>query len=107
MVDVPIAPWLMLRLLGEDERANVGAWTARVMLVVAVTLPEVPVMAKVVVAGGAEVAAVSVSTLLARVGFVPHEAVTPVGNEDVRARATLPLKPPASVTLIVVELEVP
>ena len=92
MVDVPLAPWLMLRLLGEDERANVGAWTARAMLVVAVTLPEVPVMAKVVVAGGAELVAVSVRTLDPEAGFVPQDAVTPVGSPD-SARFTLPVKP--------------
>jgi hypothetical protein len=107
IVDVPEPPWLMLKLLGEDESAKIGAWTATVMFVVAVTLPDVPVIASVLVLGGAELLAVSVSKLLVEVGFVPHEAVTPLGNADARVRLTLPLKPPASVTVTVVELEVP
>jgi len=98
---------LTLRLLGEAERAKVGAWTATLMLVVAVTVPEVPVMATVVVLGGAEAVAVSVSTLVVDVGFALHEAVTPLGKVDGSVRSTLPVKPPASVTVMVVELEVP
>ena len=77
------------------------------MLVVAVRLPEVPVIVSVVVEVGAELLAVSVSTLLPDVGFVLHDAVTPLGSGVVTARVTFPLNPPASVTLMVVELEAP
>lgn len=109
IVDVPEAPWFTLKLLGEGERANVGPWTATVTFVVAVKPPdtEVPVMASVVVLGAAELLAVSVSTLVPEVGFVPQDAVTPLGNVEDTARLTLPLKPPASETVMVVELEVP
>jgi len=44
--------------------------------------------------------AVRVSTLLPVVGFVPNEAVTPLGKPDA-ASVTLPVNPPTSVTLIV------
>jgi hypothetical protein len=107
MVVVPELPWSTPRLLGEPERLKLGAWTATVMLVVAVTLPEVPVTVKAVVPDGAELLAVSVSTLVPDVGFVPHDAVTPLGNADVIANVTFPVNPPASVTVKVVELEAP
>lgn len=70
-------------------------------LVVAVKLPETPLMVSVLVSAGAELLAVRVSTLLPEVGFVPHDAVTPVGSVEVTAKVTLPLNPPASVTLMV------
>jgi hypothetical protein len=37
---------------------------------------------------------VCVSTLLADVGFVPHNAVTQLGKGVVTARVTFPLNPP-------------
>jgi len=74
---------------------------------VAVRLPEVPVIVSGVVEAGAELLDVSVSTLLPDVGFVPHDAVTPLGSAEVIARVTFPLKPPASVTVIVVEVDPP
>jgi len=64
-------------------------------------------MASVVVKLGAELLAVNVSTLLPDVGFVLHDAVTPLGSGLVTAMVTLPLNPPASVTLMVVEPEAP
>src|SRR5271163_3777770 len=48
----------------------------------------------------AELLAVSVSTLVPVVGFVPNAAVTPLGRPDA-ARVTLPVNPPTSVTVIV------
>jgi hypothetical protein len=53
---------------------------------------EVPVVAVLLAA--------RVSTLAPVVGLVPNEAVTPVGNPDA-ASATLPLNPPAPVTVTV------
>lgn len=60
---------------------------------VAVRLPDVPVMVKEYWPMVAEVLAVSVSRLLPDVGFVPHDAVTPPGKVDVTARLTLPVNP--------------
>src|ERR1700679_2188255 len=70
------------------------------MDVLAVRLPEVPVMVTVDVPTVAELLAVSVSTLDAVVGLVPKEAVTPVGKPEA-ARVTLPVNPPTSATVIV------
>lgn len=64
-------------------------------------------MVTAVVETAAELLAFSVKTLLPDVGLVFHEAVTPSGNADVTARVTFPLKPSASVTVTVVELELP
>src|SRR5580692_180747 len=72
------------------------------MLVVCVRLPDVPVIVSVVVLAAAPLLAVSGSTLVPEVGFVPHDAVTPEGSVDVTASVTLPEKPPASVIAIVV-----
>ena len=62
-------------------------------MVLAVRDPEVPVMVSATVAAGAELLAVSVRTLVPLVGFVPHEAVTPVGSADAIARLTFPENP--------------
>ena len=66
----------------------------------AVMLPDVPVMVIVAVPAVAVLVAVSVSTLLPVVGFVPNAAVTPLGRPEA-ASVTLPLNPPTSVTVIV------
>jgi hypothetical protein len=71
---------------------NVGALIVRAMVVLAFRAPEVPVMVRLVVLPAAELLAASVSTLVPEVGFVPQEAVTPLGNPDT-ARLTLPLNP--------------
>ena len=44
--------------------------------------------------------AVNVSTLVPVVGFVPNVAVTPLGRPEA-ARVTLPVNPPASLTVMV------
>ena len=46
--------------------------------------------------------AVSVKVLVAAVGFVPNDAVTPVGRPDA-ARVTLPVKPLWGATVMVLE----
>lgn len=107
IVDVPDALGATPRVPGAAERRKVGVWTATVTLAVDVSSPEVPAIVKFVVDAGAVLLAVSVNTLVAAVGFVPHDAVTPLGNVDVTARLTLPVNPPASVTVSVVELEDP
>jgi hypothetical protein len=74
--------------------------TVRETLVVAVSAPEVPVMVTVDVPAVAVALALRVSTLLPVVGFVPNEAVTPLGRPDI-ARVTLPVNPPSSSTVMV------
>ena len=70
------------------------------MVVVAVRLPEVPVIVTVAVPAVAALLAVKVSTLDPVVGLVPKAAVTPLGNPDAE-RVTLPVNPFKSVTLMV------
>lgn len=77
-----------------------AAFTVSAIVVVADKLPEVPVMVTVALPVVAVALAVSVSTLLPVVGFVPNDAVTPLGRPDA-ARVTLPLNPSTSVTVIV------
>ena len=74
--------------------------TVNATVVFAVRLPEVPVIVTVDVPTVAELLAVSVSTLDPLVGFVPKDAVTPLGRPDA-ARVTLPLNPFAPVTVMV------
>ena len=72
----------------------------RAMAIVAVTVPEVPVIVTVAAPVVAVLLAVSVRTLVPVVGFVPNPAVTPLGSPDVTS-VTLPVKPPTSVTVMV------
>lgn len=66
-------------------------------LVVAVRVPEVPVMATVAAPVVAVLLAVSVSTLVLAVGLVAKAAVTPLGS-PAAASDTLPVNPPAPTT---------
>ena len=68
--------------------------------VVAVRLPEVPVMVTVAAPVVAVLLAVSVSTLVPVVGLVPNAAVTPLGRPDA-ASVTLPVNPFTSCTVMV------
>ena len=74
--------------------------TVRASVVVAVRLPEVPVMVTVAVPVVAVALAVSVNTLVPVVGFVPNAAVTPLGRPDA-ASVTLPVNPFTSFTVMV------
>jgi hypothetical protein len=103
MVLVPLAPWVTVTDVGEAPMVKFGVaveLTVRATVVVAVRLPEVPVMVTVDVPVVAVELAVNVNTLVPVVGFVPNAAVTPLGRPDA-ARVTLPLNPPASVTVMV------
>jgi len=100
-VEVPVAPWATERAAGDAASVKLGAWIVKAKLAVSVRLPEVPVIVTGVVAETAELLTVSVSTLVPVVGLAPHDAVTPAGNVDVTARLTLPVKPPASATVMV------
>lgn len=75
-------------------------FTVNARVVVAVRLPEVPVIVTVADPVVAVLLAVSVRTLVPVVGFVPNAAVTPLGRPEA-ARVTLPVNPPTSVTVIV------
>ena len=74
--------------------------TVRAILVVAVNVPDVPVMMTFEVPTVAVLLAVSVSTLDPVVGLVPNTAPTPLGSPDA-ANVTLPENPPASITVTV------
>lgn len=74
--------------------------TSRVTVVLAVVLPEVPVMVTVNAPVAAVLLAVSVSTLEVAEDVGLNEAVTPLGK-PVAANDTLPVNPPTSVTEIV------
>jgi hypothetical protein len=78
---------------GDAKSVKLGAVMVKARLVVAVRAPEVPVMVTFVVPPAAVLLAVSVSTLVPLVGFVPHDAVTPLGRPEVTARLTLPVNP--------------
>jgi|SRR5208282_428548 len=93
----------MVTDVGEAAMVKFGlaaALTVRASVVVALKLPEVPVMVTVAVPVVAVLLAVRVSTLVPVVGLVPNTAVTPLGNPDA-ASVTLPVNPSTSVTVMV------
>lgn len=103
MVLVPFAPWLTVTELGDAPMVKFGAaaaLTVRLTVVVAVRLPDVPVMVTVAVPVVAVELAVRVRTLVLVAGLVPKDAVTPLGTPDA-ASVTLPLNPPRSATVMV------
>src|SRR5580658_7023189 len=103
IVLVPLAPWVTVTEVGDAAIVKFGlavALTVSARLVVAVRLPEVPVMVTVAAPVVAVALAVSVSTLVPVVGLVPNAAVTPLGRPDA-ASVTLPLNPSTSVTEMV------
>ena len=101
IVSVPLLLFPMERLAAEGAsvKFEVPEVTFRVMLVAAVSAPEVPLTLMVkgpVVAVGV---AVSVSTLLPVAGLGLNEAVTPEGTPDAD-NVTLPVNPPDGVIVI-------
>jgi len=92
IVDIAEVPRLTERMDGEAASVKLGLWMVKAKLVVCVKLPEVPVTVTVDVPTVAELLAVSVNTLLPVVGFVPHDAVTPLGK-PAATRLTLPVNP--------------
>jgi hypothetical protein len=103
IVLVPLAPWVTVTEVGDAAMVKFGVaveFTVNARVVVAVRLPEVPVIVTVADSVVAVLLAVSVSTLVPVVGFVPNAAVTPLGRPDA-ARVTLPVNPPTSVTVMV------
>lgn len=92
----------MVTLLGDADSVKLGGateLTARATVVVAVSVPDVPVT--VIVAGPvvAVLLAVNVNVLLPLAGLGLNDAVTPFGSVDVM-NVTLPLKPFCGVMLI-------
>jgi hypothetical protein len=77
-----------------------GPSTVRLMVVVWVSVPEVPVMVMALVPVVAVLLAVNVMVLLEVVGFGLMVAVTPLGSADLES-VTAPAKPPEGVTVIV------
>src|SRR5258708_39656476 len=86
--------------------ATVAGLTVSAMLVVAVNVPEVPVMVRFEVPAVAVLLAVRVNTLAPVVGLEPNDAVTPAGSPAM-ASVTLPANPPVSVTVILSVVAVP
>jgi hypothetical protein len=103
MVDVPLVPRLIERLGGDGEREKSGvggALTVRLMVVVFVRLPPIPVIVTVAGPVVAVVDALSVRLLvdpLVDVGL--KLAVTPPGN-PLALNATLPVNPPVRVMVM-------
>lgn len=103
MVLVPLLPCVTVKLEGDADSEKFGvavAFTVRLIVVVWVRLPEVPVMVTVDVPVVAVELALSVSELLDVAGLVPKLAVTPEGSPEAE-RLTLPEKPPDGVTEMV------
>jgi hypothetical protein len=103
MVLVPLLPWLMVTLVGESESEKFGtaaAFTVRLMVVVCVKLPDVPVIVTVAVPVVAVLLAVKVTVLLVVVLPGLKDAVTPLGSPDAD-KLTLLLKPLTGLTVMV------
>ena len=103
MVLVPLLPCVMVTEVGEAATVKLGAaaaFTVSEIVVVAVKLPDVPVIVTVEVPVVAVLLAVNETLLVDAVGFVPKVAVTPLGKPDAE-KVTLPENPPRSVTVIV------
>ncbi len=101
MVSVALLSWATDKLDAEGESVKLGGLlTVNATVVLVVRPPEVPLIVTVDVPTVAELLAVSVSTLDPVVGFVPKDAVTPLGRPN-SARVTLPLNPPTRATVMV------
>jgi hypothetical protein len=101
IVLVPLIPCVMLRLVGDAERAkSPGTVTVTLIAVVFVRLPDVPVMVTGTVPVVAVLLAVSVRVVEAVSGFGLNEAVTPLGSPEAE-KFTSPVKPFWGVMVIV------
>ena len=107
IVLVPLAPWTMLRLFGEEDRAKLPAgFTVSAIVALLLSPPEVPVTVTEKVPTDAVPVADRVNRLVAVVGFVPKLALTPVGR-PVAVKFTLPLKPLRGLMAMVLEPAAP
>jgi hypothetical protein len=103
IVLVPLAPRLIVKLVGFAASAKSGVgcgFTVRLIVVVRVSPPPVPVMATAAGPSVAVAEAVNVTALLVPVVEAGLKlAVTPVGN-PLALSPTLPVKPPVRVIVI-------
>ena len=104
IVSVPLEPATTVSAVAEGFSVKPpvfdGPMVSAIVVVAGINAPEVPVMVTVALPWGAEALAVRVSTLVPVAGFGANAAVTPLGR-PVAASVTLPVNPPASVTVIV------
>ena len=106
IVLLPLEPCVTVRLLGEAESVKLGCgggavpFTVRLMFVVCVKLPDVPVTVTVTVPVTAVLLVARVRVLDPVAGLGLNEAVTPLGRPELD-RETLLLKPFAGVMVIV------
>jgi hypothetical protein len=99
----PLAPCIIVKLLGEAEIAKFGAgtgFTVRETVVVFAKLPEVPRTRTETVPVVAVLLAVSVNVLVPLVLLGLKDAVTPRGRPELD-KLTVPAKPPRGVTVMV------
>ena len=80
------------------------ALTVKVIEVVGIREPDVPLITMVLEPTVANEVAVKVTVLVLVAGFVPNVAVTPLGRPESTDKVTLLLKPPDGVMVIVLEL---
>src|SRR5207249_3811399 len=106
IVLLPLEPRVTVKLLGEAESVKLGCgggavpFTVKLMFVVCVRLPDVPVTVTVTVPKAAVLLAASVRVLELVAVLGLKEAVTPLGRPEAD-RDTLLLKPFAGVMVIV------
>jgi len=92
--------------VSEETVGSGGGVTVRVIAVVCVNAPDVPVMVTVTVPVVAALLAASVNVLVVVAGLGLNDAVTPLGRPEAD-KLTLPLKPFSGVTVIVLVPLVP
>lgn len=107
MVSVPLPPCATVRAAAEGAIVKVGwAVTVSEIEVVALSVPEVPVIVIGYVPATVVAATVKVTTLVPVAGLVPNTVVTPAGK-PVAASVTLPANGLTSVTVMVSVLLAP
>jgi hypothetical protein len=99
---VPLLPSATVTAFGDAVSVKSPAealFTVSLIVVLAVRLPDVPVIVTVVVPAAAAALASSVRVLLEAAGLALNDAVTPLGS-PLALRVTLPAKPPAGLIVI-------
>lgn len=84
--------------VSEETVGRGGGVTVRIMVVVCVKVPDVPVMVTATVPMVAALLAVSVNVLVVMAGLGLNDAATPLGRPEAD-KLTLPLKPFSGVTV--------